>query len=85
MLNLWKRRKRWLYPIIVIDDLQRRIHHLEFENECILEFLRKYLVINGERNNSPDDSDIVENHDTSMFIYNQFLGNHLKTPKITRF
>jgi hypothetical protein len=78
MLNLWKRRKKWLYPKINIYDLQRRIYFLEFENEYILEFVRKYLVLNRERNNNPDDSDIIENHDISIFIYNQFLGNHLK-------
>ena len=77
MLNLWKRRKKWLYPKINTYDLQRRIYFLEFENEYILEFVRKYLVLNRERNNNPDDSDIIENHDISIFIYNQFLGNHL--------
>jgi hypothetical protein len=81
MLNLWKRRKKWLYPKINIYNLQRRIHYLEFENEYIQEFVRKYLVLNRERNNNPDDSDIIENHDTSIFIYNQFLGNNLKMLK----
>jgi len=81
MLNLWKRRKKWLYPKINIYDLQRRIYFLEFENDSILEFVRKYLVLNRERNNNPDDSDTIENHDTSIFIYNQFLGNNLKMLK----
>ena len=78
MLNLWKRRKKWFYPKMNIYNLQRRIHYLEFENEYIQGFVRKYLVLNRERNNNPDDSDIIENYDTSIFIYNQFLGNHLK-------
>ena len=81
MLNLWKRRKKWFYPKMNIYNLQRRIHYLEFENEYILEFVRKYLILNRERNNNPDDSDTIENHDTSIFIYNQFLGNNLKMLK----
>jgi hypothetical protein len=81
MLNLWKRRKKWLYPKLNNYNLQRRINYLEFENEYILEFVQKYLILNGERNNNPDDSDIIENHDSSIFLYNQFLGNHLKMLK----
>jgi len=82
MLNLWKRRRRkWLYPRIRISDLQRKIHYIEFENKYILEFVRKYLVLNRVRNNSLDDPDIIENHETSIFIYNQFLGNHHKMLK----
>lgn len=77
MLNLWIRRRKWRYPKMNIYDLQRRIYFLEFENKYILEFVRKYLVLNRERNNNPDDSDIIENHDISIFLYNQFLGNHL--------
>jgi hypothetical protein len=81
MLNLWKRRKKWLYPKINMYNLQRRINYLKFENEYLLEFVRKYLVLNRERNNNPDDSDIIEINDTSIFLYNQFLGNHLKMLK----
>ena len=81
MLNLWKRRKKWFYPKMNIYNLQRRIHYLEFENEYILEFVRKHLVLNRERNNNPDDFEIIENHDNSIFIYNQFLGNNLKMLK----
>jgi len=81
MLNLWKRRKKWFYPKMNIYNLQRRIHYLEFENEYILEFVRKHLVLNRERNNNPDDFEIIENHDNSIFIYNKFLGNHPKMLK----
>jgi hypothetical protein len=83
MLNLWKRRRRkWLYPRIRISDLQRKIHYIEFENKYILEFVRKYLVLNRENNNHLYDSEIDENHDSSIYIFNQFLGNHQSTFKI---
>ncbi|MHA2391080.1 MAG: hypothetical protein ACXAEX_03850 [Promethearchaeota archaeon] len=78
MLNLKKRRKKWFYPKVEVADLKRRLHFLEFENEFILKFLRKYLIINRKENRNSNILDIVEDHDISIFLYNQFNGNHTK-------
>ncbi|MFX0081585.1 MAG: hypothetical protein ACFE94_07525 [Candidatus Hodarchaeota archaeon] len=81
MLSLRKRRKKWFYPKAEVADLKRRLNFLEFENEFILEFLRKYLIIDKKVNENSNIPVIVEDHDISIFLYDQFVGNHTKMLK----
>jgi hypothetical protein len=81
MLKLRKRRKNWLYPKIEIAELRRKLEYLVFENEFILGFLQKYLIVHRNVNNNSTIPDIVEEHDPSIFLYNQFVGNHQRMLK----
>ncbi|MFX1325366.1 MAG: hypothetical protein ACFE8N_10435 [Promethearchaeota archaeon] len=76
MLKLRLRRIKWFYPRVEVADLKRKIHFLEFENKSILEFLHKYLIIEREVNKNSDIPDTRK--DISIFLYNQFVGNHDK-------
>jgi len=81
MLKLRKRRKIWLYPKIEIAVLKRKLECLEFENEFLLGFLQKYLIVNRNENNNSTIPDIDEEHDRSIFLYDQFVGNHQRMLK----
>lgn len=76
MLKLRLRRIKWFYPRVDVADLKRKIDFLEFENKSILEFLQKYLIIEKRVNKNLDIPDTEE--DISIFLYNQFVGNHDK-------